>query len=109
RGEEETPILLESFEYDSHSEGGITVHPLSKHIVYRNDDDSGEIETTHDYEFHEDTVRIQRKTTTLPVVPENQNGNDVAATQKEVQNIFGRVTWSMDQRGFIIHQVYDVI
>ncbi|WP_437191561.1 glycosyltransferase [Planctomicrobium sp. SH527] len=101
-------VLLTAYEYTSHTAGGTTVYPVSKQIVYRNTDGTGGQVTTYDYTFYSGTTQIQQQTTTLPVVSTGQNGTGVAATRKEYYDELGRLTWSMDERGFISNTVYSL-
>ena len=101
-------FLNRDFEYDSRTAGGATVHPVSNQTEYRNDDGTGAIETAFAHTWHSGTVKIQRRTTTLPVVPTSQNGSGTAATRKDYFDAHGNRTWAMDERGFITAFRYDV-
>jgi len=103
-----TPVLLQSLEYSSQTAGDTTIYPLSKTTVYRNDNSTGAIETSYTYTYHSGTTQIQQRTTTWPVIPTDQNGSGVAATRKDYIDIDGRPTWSMDERGYITHRIYDL-
>jgi len=103
-----TPVLLQSLEYSSQTAGDTTIYPFSKSTVYRNDNGTGAIETSYAYTYHSGTTQIQQRTTTWPVIPTDQNGSGVAATRKDYFDIDGRPTWSMDERGYITHRVYDL-
>jgi len=108
RGSAGTEIKQRGLEYASHSAGGITVHPISKQTVYRNEDGSGAIETGFSYTWHAGTMQIQQQTQTLPVVPTSQNGSGVAATRREYFDVQGNRTWMMDERGFITGWKYNI-
>jgi RHS repeat-associated protein len=107
-GSAATPVLQQTLEYAAYTLENVTIHPVSKQTVYRNEAGTDPIQTTYDYSFHSGTFQIQQTTTTLPVVSSAQNGTGVAATRKNYQDTLGRTTWSMDERGFINHYVYDL-
>ena len=108
RGSAGTEINQTKFEYTSHSASGITVHPISKQIVYRNEDGTGAIETGFSYTWHTGTVEMQERVTTLPAVPASQNGSGTSATRRDQFDVHGYRTWQMDERGFITRRKYDV-
>lgn len=107
-GSAATPVLQQTLEYAAYTVENVTIHPVSKQTVYRNEAGTDPIQTTYDYSFYSGTFQIQQTTTTLPVVSSAQNGTGVAATRKTYQDTLGRTTWSMDERGFINHYVYDL-
>ena len=108
RGAGGTPVVLQTYQYAAHGAGGTTVYSVAAETVYRNEDGTGAITTTYDNTFYPGTTQIQQRTTTLPVVPTNQNGSGVAAIRKSYFEGNGRETWSMDERGFITRNVYSL-
>ncbi len=108
KGSGGTPVLQKSWEYTSQTVSGNTIYPKSKETVYRNDDGTGAIETSFSYAFYSGTLRMKQITTTLPAVPTSQNGSGVAATVKSYQDEYGNLTWSMDARGYITRNKYDI-
>jgi len=102
------PILQKTWEYAPHTVAGQTIYPKSAETVYRNDDGSGAITTSFDYTWHSGTQQIAQMTTTLPVVPTNQNGSGVAATRRDYFDEFGNRTWGMDERGYVTRLKYDI-
>jgi GT2 family glycosyltransferase len=108
RGSAGTEVKQAGFEYASHSAGGITVYPISKQTVYRNENGTGAIATSFSYTWYAGTVQIQQQTQTLPVVPTSQNGSGVAATSRFYFDDQGNRTWMMDERGFIRGWKYDL-
>jgi hypothetical protein len=84
------------------------LEPISKQIAYRHDNGTGAIETSFAFTWHTGTVQVEQRTTTLPAVATSQNGSGTSATRKDVFDDHGYPTWSMDERGFITHQQYDV-
>ncbi len=121
-----TPIKLREYEYcccgqdcgcsgtsssSSSSSGGCEsgVWFLLKETVYPSDSNQTLTNITEScYSFYAGTTQVQQKTTTLPVVPTDQNGSGVAATRKEYYDPYGNLTWSMDERGFITRMAYDI-
>jgi RHS repeat-associated protein len=108
QGASGTPVLQSRTEYTSQSAGDVTIYPVSKQTMYRDNAGSEPIDTSYAYTWHTGTVQINQQTTTLPAVPTTQNGSGVAATTKQVYDSFGYLTWSMDERGYITHMVYDI-
>ncbi len=109
KGSSGTPIKLRSYEYTSQTAGGVTVYPVSKETVYRNDDGTGAIDTTYSYTFHSGTVRILKRTTTLPAISTGHNGSGSANTREEVYDVHGNLEWTKDERGAIMRHKYDIV
>lgn len=108
QGSSGTPITLATYEYSSQTADGSTFYFVASETVYRNDDLTGAIQTSYAYTFYSGTAQIQQQTTTLPVVPTDQNGSGVAATRKIYFNTWNQPTWSMDERGIITNQTFDL-
>ena len=53
------------------------------------------------------TFQVSEKLTNLPVVPIGQNGNGFSHRTREFFDNYGRLTWSMDARGYITQRVYN--
>ncbi len=107
QGSSGTPITLREYEYTSRTAQGTTIYPISKLIVYPNDNGTGALETTFSYLWHSSTNRIQQRTTTFPAVPGSQNGSNVAATLTEQFDTYGNLLWRRDERGVITRQEFD--
>jgi len=108
-GESGSEIKLREYEYASHTEGDITVYPISKMIVYPDDSpQTTTIETSYAYTFHSGTVQVQQKTTTLPAIAAGQNGSGSANTRVEVFDIYGNLEWIKDERGYITRMAYNI-
>ena len=68
------------------------------------------IETQYAYEWHSgDNSKVLQQTTTLPVVPESQNGpgGTTGATRIERYDEEGRVVWLCDERDRVTYNEYD--
>ena len=82
---------------------------LKKGTVYPSDTDpTKKLITSHCYTFYPDTCAVKEHVITLPVVGTDQNGSGMAATRREYFDIYGNLTWTMDERGFITRMVYDI-
>lgn len=102
-------IPLRSFEYATHTDGNVTVHPIAAEFLYPDETNpTATIETAYEYTFHSGTTQIEQRTTTLPAISTSQNGSGTSNTRKDYFNEFGYRTWAMDERGFITHTVYDI-
>jgi hypothetical protein len=126
KGETGTEIKLREHEYtscivssvgessSSSSSSGASSSPrayfTSKDIVYPDaSDQTKKLTTGYSYTFHAGTCQVKQKTTTHPVVSSSQNGSGIAATSKEVFDVYGNLEWVMDERGFITHMEYDTV
>ncbi|MBX3452388.1 MAG: hypothetical protein KF777_22720 [Planctomycetaceae bacterium] len=104
-------VCASSSSSSSSSSGGNCDGPwfLSRETRYPSDTNQMLTEvTTYDYTFHPGTCAVQEKLTTFPVVSVAQNGTDVAATRRDVYDLYGNLTWAMDERGFITRMSYDI-
>ena len=107
QGESGTAITLSETVYTSQTANSVTVYVPSEQHKYRNEDATGDIVVSFAYTWHTGTTQIKTRTTTLPVISTSENGTGTAATQVEVFDINGNLTWSKDQRGLITRHVYD--
>ncbi len=108
QGASSDPVTLATLEYMAQTVGSTEFYFVASQRVYRNDDSTGDIETSYDYAFYPGTVQIQQQTTTLPVVPTDQNGPGVAATRKVYFDVWNQPVWLMDERGIITRQTFDL-
>jgi hypothetical protein len=108
-GSRGTSILLSALAYFERPAGEATIYPMAESTVFRNDDGSGAITTSFAYTRFGDTAQIERRTTTLPVVPTDQNGSGMADTITEIFDEEGNVIWQRDLRGFITLREYDLV
>lgn len=91
----------------SGGDGGIWF--ISREILYPDDTNSERtIVTNHCYSFHDGTCAVQQHTTTLPVVPVDQNGSGIANINRECFDTCGKLTWRMDERGFTTRMSYHI-
>lgn len=102
------PVTLATLEYMAQTVGSTKFYFVASQTLYRNDNSTGDIETSYAYTFYPDTAQIQQQTTTLPVVPTDQNGSGIAATRKTYFDTWSQPIWLMDERGIITRQTFDV-
>ena len=81
-----------------------------KDIVYQSDSSGGSDAATTEYTYtwQGSTLQIDELTVTLPVVATSQNGSGTANTWKQKFDAYGRVTWKLDERGYITGYTYDL-
>jgi YD repeat-containing protein len=125
------PALIKSVKYYAHTagqaNGGATVYPVAKNIVYRNgtsscSDPTNCEETDYTYGWltvgGQTTTRIQSRTLQPPVVLPGQNGPPapgVADVNTAIYDAWGRVIWSRNSispsgttaDGYIQYREYD--
>lgn len=129
QGELGTPILIRLMEYtsccssasslsssfssgrsSSTAAGGFSVWFQSKVTVYPSDTDPLTTEVTaYDYTFYLGTCAIQQRVTTFPFVSTDQNDMGVADTRRDYFDIYGNLTWRMDERGLLTRMTYDIV
>jgi hypothetical protein len=102
-----TAIILSETTYTSQTSGSITVYVPSEQKRYINEDATGDVAVSLSYTWYTGTTQIKTRTTTLPVVSTLENGTGTAATQVEVFDINGSLTWAKDERGLIAQYGYD--
>jgi RHS repeat-associated protein len=88
--------------------GDVTIYPVGESTVFRFEDGSGAITTRFDFTWFADTAQIQQQTTTLPVVPTNQNGTGATDTVTDIFDMHGNLIWQRDALGFITRRTYDL-
>lgn len=102
-------IALNATQYAAQTVGGNTVYQTAIQTLYQSADSGGSeaAETDYSYEYYTGSFQVQQMTATQSVVETDKNGSGTANSTINVYDTFGRVTWSMDARGFINHAVYD--
>ena len=106
-GQSGSIIPLQLIEYGENTADGVTVHPITREVVYPEEGGSSTIETLYSHEYHSGTNQVYKKTTTLPLVSSSQNGPDSTTTRDEVYDLFGNPVWTRDERGFIGYREFD--
>ena len=111
--------LLDSYTYCVHSgtsDGlSVTIYPVASHTVYRNDDGTGTATTGYAYSWYPGTLQVKEIDTTLPAVTDgsggstDQNGSGTSAASEQWFDDQGSLIWSMDERGYLTHYVYDPV
>lgn len=94
------------------TEDGI-IYPVAQESTFRNEtnntSDSGKLTTSYQYEWYPDSIQYRERTTTFPAVTTTQNGPGSSTTRTEVFDVYGNLTWLLDQRGFITYHAYDIV
>ncbi len=108
KGEFGTLVPQTATTYATHTDAGITVHPVASTTVYRNDNGTGARTTTFDYEWFPGTVQAKVIDTTPPVISAAENGSGIAVWSSTVFDSFGRAEWSRDAAGVVTHTSRDL-
>lgn len=105
-----TPVLLRAWDYiASDAIDGNTIYPVASEIVNRSDAGGGSspATTAYEYQWYSGTLQVQLITTTPPVIPTTQNGDNTAHPRYEYYDTYGRITWQQDALGFLSRTQYD--
>jgi YD repeat-containing protein len=106
-GSQGTPVLQSVYAYGAQTGAdGVTISPETSSTVFRNDDGSLPIITRFAYANWMNLQPMQI-TTTLPEVSATQNGPNIATTQVETLDEWGREVSSTDAAGIINTTEYD--
>lgn len=109
QGTSGTPIKQVELAYGSQSVGVSTVYPLTTQTKFRNDDGTGTISTTFDYDYYAGTLQVLEKTINFPVIPTDQNGSGLPTVRLEQYDEFGNRVWEQGPMGYIDHFSYDIV
>ena len=116
KGSAGTPIILSTTEYVLHKAGlgdqETSIARVSKQTNYRGFEAGVSIDptvTSYTYTRHPDTNQIKTRTTHLPDVSIDQNGQASTTGNVTVEHFdsFSRLTKSIDAHGFETHYQYD--
>lgn len=106
-----TVIKQAAYNYVEHSHGSHNIFQISKATNFLSDTDATKTaEITYDYTWHTNSLQIEQRTRTLPVVPTTENGAGNTSdpyTTDEVYDSNGRMTWSRNELGIINHTSYE--
>jgi RHS repeat-associated protein len=105
-----SPILLKQYQYSGRTAGGATTYQMWKETCYPDATDAllNILCKTYTYTWHGSSMQMAQQITTFPIVPTTQNGSGAATSQKEAYDVYGNLTWQMDERGYLTNQSYDV-
>lgn len=99
-------VKLREFTYQARTVAGMTIYVQKTVTEYREATDttaSDPVTTSFAYTWHkrgdEPTFQIKRMTTTLPAVPDSENGDGDAGTEKVTYDQYGFVTEQADAMG----------
>jgi len=107
RGENGTAVLQDTVDYFLREEGDASVAFPANVTVYRNTNGTGGQTTSYSYTWFTDTVAVQSKTVTLPVISSGQNGPGTADTSTTFFDVHARPIWHKDGDGFLHYTEYD--
>lgn len=108
-GSSGTEITQRLLYYLEKTAGSLTIYPLFRSLVYRNEDGTGGITTEYNYSYFSGTVFPQERVTGLPAILSTQNGSSSSNSRTERFDTWGNTVWSMDERGFINYQAHDIV
>ncbi len=86
-----------------------TVQRVATETVFRNENATGALTTSYEYEWYTDTLQPSKVTTILPVVQVAENGTGVAATMEQHYDLQGFLTKSVDAAGTATTYAYDKV
>ena len=106
-GDASTLTNLRQLQYIARSGSGIpTYYPVGSVTQYA--DGQSPITTSYSYpQWWGNTAQVLERVTSLPIVPETQNGSGVQLTRDEYFDAQGKLTWALDERGRIAYRRYD--
>jgi RHS repeat-associated protein len=105
-----TPILLREEQYLALTADGHTIYPVGESMVSRwANDPSGDVTTSTALEVYAGTTKIRKRTTTLPIVPLAQHGDEAIDQVTEIYDEEGKLVWEKDARGFVSYRAYDPV
>jgi RHS repeat-associated protein len=106
KGDGGTVVKQREITYLAHTVAGVTIYHQKAVTEYRDATDSAAsnpVTTSFDYDWHErdgaETFQIKTMTTTLPAVPESENGDGQTGTQEVTYDQYGFVTEQADAMG----------
>ncbi len=98
------------YEYTRRSTTESAVWVAWKEHTYLDDELTPSAATTiFEYTWFTNSLQIETRTTVLPVVVAGQNGSGTANTRAELFDLYGRIIWSRDERGFLTAYVTDPV
>jgi len=106
QGRSAASLKISAAKYFARGSGSSAIFVPAEQTAFRVGDanDSG-VTTTYSYLWHDSSFQIQQRTSTLPAVPETQNGPNTTATRIERFDIDGQLIWEQDPRGTVtIHE-----
>tara|TARA_R110002072_G_C7976780_1_gene535574 strand:+ start:9789 stop:15815 length:6027 start_codon:yes stop_codon:yes gene_type:complete len=120
KGQTGTEILVSRSEYLEHTPTGSTesIYLLEKSIAFPDETDPNKtIETSYAYTFHNIPqpsplppleMKVASRTTTLPVIPTDQNGSGVANSFSETIDLYNNTTEVTNEEGIKTSWTFDI-
>jgi YD repeat-containing protein len=107
QGQTGSAITLTGQQYFLRAGSTINTFPVANDTRYRNTDGTGGETTSYSYTFYTGQVQPREVDTTLPSVPQSENGPGFADTSSLVFDSYGRPEWSKDGDGRLFYTAYD--
>ena len=110
KGASGSVVLQRKYTLEPRTASGLTIYVTKTVTEYREATDSsasGPVTTSFDYTWHSGTFQIHTVTTTLPAVPNSENGDAQTGTTTATYNQYGFVTEQVDAVGMkTIYEFY---
>ncbi|MCL2623010.1 MAG: hypothetical protein FWD31_05015, partial [Planctomycetaceae bacterium] len=103
-----TEIVTKQYEYVSQTANGQTSWFIAKVTEYPTENMTNPAVIQYTYTFFVNSMQMQQRTTTLPAVSTNNNGNATTATRVERFDQAGKLIWSRNELGIITYHQYDL-
>jgi RHS repeat-associated protein len=102
---------LREWEYATRALDYGSIHPVAKETTYQSTEgDLAPAFTRWSYDdWYEDTFQIKQRTTTLPVIPEGQNGSGEENQFIEIFDEFNHQEWLRNEREFLTYSEHDPV
>jgi hypothetical protein len=109
QGETGTPVLQETRTYTNHSNGSVTIYPVSSDTVYRNTDGTGGQTTTYQYNtWFSGTNQPQNIQVIEPFGTAAQNGPGGTLSEHFTYDQYNNIISHSDRMGSTTNTSYDI-
>ncbi len=105
-GDTGTAIKLRDFTYISQSTN-TAYYPEASETTYDQTNGTGGRTTGFAYTWNGSATQMITRVVTLPSVSSGKNGPGSSATRTEYYDAYGRMTWEVDEEGYIAYHAYD--
>lgn len=102
-------IKIKDLNYENYTQSGRRFCPLRGERLFQSDLSGGSdaATTSFEYTLFSNSLRIEQRTTTLPVIATTQNGSGGYNYRTERYDQYGQLIWSREERGFLTRFKYD--